>query len=115
MGLPARRCAEGAGLSLKITRKQPISYPVKWIFLLIGAACFAQTPAELQRRALDLQRAAAQKQAEAAGAHMKPWGDVVVQPGPAFECPAHGRIDVRAAGRRRRTNSKASIPSSCTP
>ena len=59
------------------------------LFLLFLAALvsYAQSPAELQRRAIDLQRAAAQRQSEAVGAHMKPWGDVTVQTGPAFECP----------------------------
>ncbi len=45
----------------------------------------APTPAQLQRAALEQQRAAAQKQAETAGARLKPWGDVIVEPGPAFE------------------------------
>jgi hypothetical protein len=55
--------------------------------LLAALVSYAQSPAELQRRAIDLQRAAAQRQSEAVGAHMKLWGDVTVQTGPAFECP----------------------------
>jgi soluble lytic murein transglycosylase-like protein len=58
---------------------------VKWILILTAVACSAQTPAELQRAAMDQQRAAAQKQAENAGARLKPWGEVMVESGPAFE------------------------------
>jgi soluble lytic murein transglycosylase-like protein len=59
--------------------------PVKWILVLTAAVCSAQTPAELQRAAMEKQRAAAQKQAETAGARLKPWGDTIVEAGPAFE------------------------------
>lgn len=75
-------------LTIKISTDWSIQVEVKLLLLLLATVCFAQTPAELQRRALDLQRAAAQRQAEAVGAHMKPWSDVTVQPGPAFDCPS---------------------------
>jgi soluble lytic murein transglycosylase-like protein len=58
---------------------------VKWILLLAASVCSAQTPAELQRAAMEQQRAAARKQAETAGARLKPWGELIVEPGPAFE------------------------------
>jgi soluble lytic murein transglycosylase-like protein len=58
---------------------------VKWILIFLGAVCFAQTPAELQRAAMEQQRAAAQRQAENAGARLKPWGEVTVEYGPSFE------------------------------
>ena len=43
------------------------------------------TPAEQQRAAMEMQRAAARKQAETVGARLKPWGEVTVEAGPAFE------------------------------
>ncbi len=57
------------------------------------ALAFAQNPpagsaAELQRAALEQQRAAARKQAELAGARLKPWGDISVQDGPTFDSAA---------------------------
>jgi soluble lytic murein transglycosylase-like protein len=58
---------------------------VKWIILFLAGAAWAQTPAELQRSAIDKQRAAAQIQAESVGARLKPWGDSITESGPAFE------------------------------
>jgi soluble lytic murein transglycosylase-like protein len=58
---------------------------VTWILILTAALCSAQTPAELQHAAMEQQRAAAQKQAEIAGARLRPWGETIVEPGPAFE------------------------------
>ena len=73
---------------------------MKWILLLVGVVAYAQTgtppvtapaastPAELQRAAIAKQREAIQKQAESVGARLKPWGDPIVEPGPAFESAA---------------------------
>jgi soluble lytic murein transglycosylase-like protein len=58
---------------------------MKWMTFLFAAAAVAQTPAEQQRAAMAKQRAAAQIQAESVGARLKPWGDTVTEPGPAFE------------------------------
>jgi hypothetical protein len=58
---------------------------VKWILILAAAVCSAQMPAGLQRAAMEQQCAAAQKQAENAGARLKPWGEVMFESGPAFE------------------------------
>jgi soluble lytic murein transglycosylase-like protein len=58
---------------------------VKWILIFSAAVCSAQTAAELQRSAVEQQRAAAQKQAENTGARLKPWGEVTVEAGPSFE------------------------------
>jgi soluble lytic murein transglycosylase-like protein len=58
---------------------------VKWIIFFLATAALSQTPAEQQRSAMDKQRAAAQKQAESVGAHLKPWGDPITVAGPAFE------------------------------
>jgi Transglycosylase SLT domain len=61
---------------------------VNWIFVVSGVVAYAQTsptPAQLQRAALEQQRAAVQRQGETVGARLKLWGDVTVEPGLAFE------------------------------
>lgn len=58
---------------------------MKCLLLFLAAVAFAQTPAELQRAAMDKQRVAAQTQAASVGARLKPWGDPVTESGPAFE------------------------------
>jgi soluble lytic murein transglycosylase-like protein len=58
---------------------------VKWIVFLIASAALAQTPADQLRAAMAKQRAAAQKQAESVGAHLKPWGEPITESGPAFD------------------------------
>jgi len=58
---------------------------VKWIIFFLTATALAQTPVEQQRAAMARQREAAQKQAESVGARLKPWGDTITEPGPAFE------------------------------
>jgi soluble lytic murein transglycosylase-like protein len=65
---------------------------VEWI-LAAAVLAFIQvpsdsphpTPAEQQRAAMEMQRAAARKQAETVGARLKPWGEVTVEAGPSFE------------------------------
>jgi soluble lytic murein transglycosylase-like protein len=68
---------------------------VNLIVFFLAAAALAQTPAELQRAAMDKQREAVQKQAESVGAHLKPWGDSITQSGPAFDAgkPACDPLD----------------------
>jgi soluble lytic murein transglycosylase-like protein len=45
----------------------------------------SETPADLQREAMEKQRAAARKQAESVGARLIPWSAPIVQAGPQFE------------------------------
>jgi soluble lytic murein transglycosylase-like protein len=65
---------------------------VEWILAVAAVLAFVQgpqtpptpSPAEQQRAAMEMQRAAVQRQAESTGARLKPWGAPIVEPGPMF-------------------------------
>lgn len=58
---------------------------MNWIIFFLTTSVLAQTPADLQRAAMEKQRSAAQKQAESVGARLKPWGESITEAGPAFD------------------------------
>jgi soluble lytic murein transglycosylase-like protein len=71
--------------SPKLFQESADRFHVEWIAAISAAAAFFQAdPAALQRASIEKQRAAVQMQAQTAGARLKPWGNTIVEPGPAF-------------------------------